>query len=116
MLVCQHSTSRNALMQVAVLKHPLQHGAPLWSAARLAYVVLLAAYWGWNLVHLIADLKSLAEVCCCARAWAGPPLPSSARYACGLEGWWSLASCRGLAELLDSGLHRFVTSSMPGWA
>jgi hypothetical protein len=49
-------------VQVAILRHPLQDGAPLWSAARLAYVVLLAAYWAWNLVHLVADLKSLAEV------------------------------------------------------
>ena len=45
-----------------VLKHPLQHGAPLWSAARLAYLVLLALLWAWNLVHLVSDLKSLAEV------------------------------------------------------
>lgn len=59
------------MMQVAILKHPLQHGAPLWSAARLAYVVLLAAYWGWNLVHLVADLKSLAEVRGCVQNLAG---------------------------------------------
>lgn len=75
---------------MAILKHPLQHGAPLWSAARLAYVVLLAAYWAWNLVHLVADLKSLAEVlllllppllrCCACCAWAQMtrPLPHSA--------------------------------------
>lgn len=45
-----------------MLRHPLQHGAPLWSAARITYLMLLAAYWAWSLVHLIVDLKSLAEV------------------------------------------------------
>ena len=49
------------------MRHPLQHGAPLWSAARLAYLALLAAYWLWNLAHLAADLKGLAEVSCCRR-------------------------------------------------
>lgn len=48
--------------QVAIVRHPLQHGGPLWSAARLAYLALLAAYWLWNLAHLAADLKGLAEV------------------------------------------------------
>lgn len=50
------------ILEMAVLRHPLQHGAPLWSAARIAYLMLLAAYWAWSLVHLIVDLKSLAEV------------------------------------------------------
>lgn len=49
-------------MQVAILRHPLQHGAPLWSAARVLYLALLAVYWVWNLVHLAVDVRALAEV------------------------------------------------------
>jgi len=60
-------------VQVAVLRHPLQHGAPLWSAARIMYLVLLGIYWAWNLVHLVADLKSLAEVGALGALPAGCP-------------------------------------------
>lgn len=47
---------------MAILKRPLQHGAPLWSAARVVYLALLGAYWVWNLVHLAVDMRALAEV------------------------------------------------------
>ena len=47
---------------MAILRHPLQHGAPLWSAARVVYLALLGAYWVWNLVHLAVDMRALAEV------------------------------------------------------
>mmetsp|Transcript_4303 Transcript_4303/g.12400 ORF Transcript_4303/g.12400 Transcript_4303/m.12400 type:complete len:983 (-) Transcript_4303:227-3175(-) len=50
------------ILDVAILRHPLQHGAPLWSAARVLYLALLAVYWVWNLVHLAVDVRALAEV------------------------------------------------------
>lgn len=50
------------VLQVVIIRHPLQNSSPLWSAARLLYLALVAAYWAWSTLHLLVDVRAMTNV------------------------------------------------------
>lgn len=49
-------------MQVVFELHPLQTGGPFWNAMAVMYLSIFGAYWLYNLVHLVLDLRAAAAI------------------------------------------------------
>eukprot|EP00887_Chlorella_sp_A99_P005099 scaffold25.g5099.t1 len=50
------------IWDVAVRRHPLEGGLSPWRALCLAYLAIFSSYWVFALVHLVAEVRELAEV------------------------------------------------------
>ena len=57
-----HSTDAVTFLQVAFERHPLKDGFTLWNTLRVMYLAIFAAYWLYNLVHMIVDVREAAVV------------------------------------------------------
>ena len=49
-------------VQVAFERHPLKDGITLWNTLRVMYLAIFAAYWIYNLVHMIVDVREAAVI------------------------------------------------------
>ena len=47
---------------MAFERHPLKDGVTLWNTLRVMYLAIFAAYWLYNLVHMIVDVREAAVV------------------------------------------------------
>ena len=56
------STYGVSFVQVAFERHPLKDGVTLWNTLRVMYLAIFAAYWLYNLVHMIVDVREAAVV------------------------------------------------------
>ena len=49
-------------MQVVFDWHPLQKGSTFWNAMAVLYLGIFGAYWLYNLVHLLLDLRAASAI------------------------------------------------------
>ena len=47
---------------MAFERHPLKDGITIWNTLRVMYLAIFAAYWLYNLVHMIVDVREAAVV------------------------------------------------------
>lgn len=50
------------ISEVVFELHPLQTGGPFWNAMAVMYLSIFGAYWLYNLVHLVLDLRAAAAI------------------------------------------------------
>ena len=56
------STDAVICLQVAFERHPLKDGVTLWNILRVMYLAIFAAYWLYNLVHMVVDVREAAVI------------------------------------------------------